>query len=125
MTDKIFPDMTKLTSTAMGSFKELGEINTRLFEQLTEYQMATMSKFFTDTPNKIKELSEAKGYKELVAAQSDVVKQYSDECLGAMRKTVQIMSATRDDLTKWVEKGLTVVSEAAEAVPMPMVKKVA
>jgi phasin family protein len=96
-----------------------------MFEQMTEFQMAAMSKFLTDTPNKIKELSEAKGYKELVTAQSDMVKQYSDECLGAMRKSMQIMSTTRDDLTKWVEKGMSVASEVAETVPMPMAKKVA
>lgn len=115
MQDKIYGDFTKASAAVMDSLKELGEINTRFVDKLAKQQMEAVNKYVTEGPAQVKTLAEVKGYKELLAAQSALIKQYNEEYMGLIRQTAQIVSDAKDEYTAWVEKGVAAVTPKAPA----------
>lgn len=115
MQEKIYGDFTKASAAVMDSLKELGEINTRFVDKLAKQQLDIVNKYVAEGPAQVKTLSEVKGYKDLLAAQSALVKQYNEEFMGVVRETTKIMSEAKDEYAAWVEKGVASVTPKATA----------
>lgn len=114
MQEKIYGDFTKASAAAMESLKELGEINTRFVDKLTKQQLEVFNKYVSEGPAQVKTLAEAKGYKDLLSAQSVLVKQYNEEFMGLIRDTAKILTDAKDDYAAWMEKGVAAVTPSAK-----------
>lgn len=86
------------------SFKELAEINKKSLEQITEQQLALFSLLVESNTKFFDTVSKAKGYKDLVSAQSEVTADFSGKALGIARNTADILNESKDEVTNWVEK---------------------
>lgn len=86
------------------SFKELTEINKKSFEQIAEQQIALFSLVVESNSKLFDTLSKAKGYKDLLSAQSEVSADFSGKALGIARNTADILTESKDEVSAWVEK---------------------
>lgn len=116
---------TNYSNTALASVKELGEINARAIEKLSEQQLDLLSTTLDTGIKQLTLMAESKGYKELLSGAATLIAAYNDKLMEAVRKSTNIMTTSKDDLTAWFEKGvettLAPIKKAA-AVKKPAVQ---
>ena len=106
MQTELFDQWTKFSKTSFGTLKELGEINAKAIEKLTEQQLALVTTWVEGSVKQLTLLGEAKGYNDVFAGQSELAAEYSNKLLGVARKTADALTESKDEFTTWVEKGV-------------------
>lgn len=86
------------------SLKELTEINKKSLDQIVEQQMAMFSLVVESNSKFFDTVSKAKGYKDLLSAQSELTADFSGKALGIARNTADILTESKDEVSNWVEK---------------------
>ena len=86
------------------SLKELTEINKKSLEQIADQQMALFSLVVESNSKFFETVSKAKGYKDLLSAQSELTADFSGKALGIARNTADILTESKDEVSNWVEK---------------------
>lgn len=102
---------SKLTKTGFDSLKELGEINGRLVERLSQQQLEIVNASLEATVKETQLLTQSKGYKDLVDNQSALSAEYNRRFLDIVRRTTDILTQARDELSAWVERGVEQVEQ--------------
>ncbi len=116
---------TSLGNNAYSSFKELSEIGTKATEKLAEQQLGLLSTVMDTGVKHLTLYSESKGYKDLLSDFTKLSTEYNDKLLDALRKTSEILTESKDELTLWAEKAIdTGLAPLKKATVLP-VKKVA
>lgn len=115
---------TNLGTTTYTSLKELGEINGKTFEKLTEQQLGLVTSCVDVAIKQTSLISDSKGYKDLLSGQAKLLTEYSEKVLEAFRKTADILTESKDDITAWVEKTVE-TSTAPLKKSVPPAKKAA
>ncbi len=104
------------------TLKQLYTINTNTVEQLVEQQLALASLGIEYATSQMKLASTAKGYKEVMSAQTDMAGDISSKMQGIARNTLDIMNESRDEISAWFEKSVKDaeknIKEAAKVVPI-------
>jgi hypothetical protein len=95
-----------LGKDALDSMKELGGINTRVIEKLTEQQQALMNTYLEASTKEIKLLSEVKDAKDLLTKQSALVSEYNGKFVEIVRSMNEILGECNNELPVWAEKGM-------------------
>lgn len=106
MQTELFNQWTKFSKTSYSGLKELGEINAKAIEKLTEQQLALVTTWVEGSVKQLTLLGEAKGYKDVFAGQSELATGYSNKLLGIARETADALTESKDEFTTWVEKGV-------------------
>lgn len=106
MPTELFDQWTKFSKTSFGALKELGEINAKVIEKLTEQQLALVTTWVEGSVKQLTRLGEAKGYKDVFAGQSELAAEYSNKLLGIARTSADALTESKDEITTWVEKGV-------------------
>lgn len=122
MNTAIIENVNKLGKSSYESVKEFYTINTNLAEQLIEQQLALVSAGVEYAARQLKLAGEAKGYKEQINGQTEIVTEFSGKVQGIARNTLDIFNETRDEVNAWFEKGVKEaekgIREAAKVVPL-------
>jgi phasin family protein len=117
-----FDQFNKLGMSTYETLKQLYTINTNTVEQLVEQQLALASLGVEFATSQMKLVSTAKGYKEVMSAQTDMAGDISSKMQGIARNTLDIMNESRDEISAWFEKSVKDaeknIKEAAKVVPI-------
>ena len=121
-----FENMNKLGKSAYEAIKEFYAVNTNIAEQVFEQQLALTSLGVDYFISQLQLASNAKGYKEMINGQTDIVTDFTSKVQGIARNTLDIINESRDEVNTWfeknakeAEKGLKEVSkEVSKVVPV-------
>ena len=121
-----FENMNKLGKSAYEAIKEFYAVNTNIAEQVFEQQLALTSLGVDYFISQLQLASSAKGYKEMINGQTDIVTDFSSKVQGIARNTLDIINESRDEVNTWfeknakeAEKGLKeVTKEVSKVVPV-------
>jgi len=103
MSAEIFEQWSKIARTGLDAIKELGELNTRLFEQASAQQLE-LTQASIDAGVKGAQLaSESRNYKEFVSGQTSLATEYGERVLKTVRKGNETAAGLRDEYGAWFE----------------------
>jgi phasin family protein len=110
-------DMTEnwnnIAKTAMNSIKELGNINVRVIEKLTEQQLAVLNTCLEASKKEIDLASKTKNPEDIINMQSELIAEYNTKLMGILQNTGAILSSCNSDITAWAEKSVTATTSKA------------
>jgi len=122
MTTTLIENVNTLGKSSYESVKEFYTINSNLAEQLIEQQLALVSAGIECAARQLKLAGEARGYKELINGQTEIVTEFNGKVQGIARNTLDIFNETRDEVNAWFEKGVKEAEkglrEATKVVPL-------
>lgn len=101
------------TEAAMESARRLGELNQRTFEKLFQ-QQADLAAFYMDAGARAMELmTKAKGYQDLLAGQTALLRECGERCLSAMREGMAFAQASGNEYGAVFQENLKRAQEQA------------
>ena len=104
-----------VAQAAHDSLRELGEINARLVQRLSEQQLEVLRTTMEASARETQLLSQPASYQSLPSQQAALVREYNEKFLEIARRTADILRETRDELTAWVQRGLDQATSTAGA----------
>ena len=90
MTNSLFDSFNSYGKTTYEAMKDLYSVNSNLLEQLIEQQFAFATLGIEFTTNQIKLATTAKGYKDVLSGQSDLVSELGSKIQGISRNTLNL-----------------------------------
>lgn len=106
MSNEIYDNVSKFGKTTYDSLKDLYAVNNNLFEQLLEQQYALMSLGVEYTTSQLNLAGTAKGYKEVINGQTEIVNNVNSKLQGISRNTLDIFNESKDEINNWFEKNI-------------------
>lgn len=108
--------MNNVTKNAYDAALEMGEINLRAWDRLAQQQVGLAQANVTSVSALARRVSEAKDYGGVVSAQTEAATDYAERSVEEARKTLDLMTETRDTLAKLAQRGLEeTMAEAKKA----------
>jgi phasin family protein len=111
--------LTNAGKSSYESLQELGTINAKAIQKLSELQFKFASYNIETGIEQTKLLTSTTNYKDLLAAESEIAGDYSAKAIDFTRLAASILSESRDEIMSWFEKGF----DKAETVSTPPVKR--
>ena len=113
MQKEIIDLIEKSTETAMESARKIGELNQRTFEKLFQ-QQADLAAFYMDASARGLELmSKAKGYQDLIAGQTALLRECGERNMAALRDGVAFANASTAEYSAMVQESVKLAQEQA------------
>ncbi len=128
MTDDITKQWNEISKTAIESMKELGSINTRVIEKLTEQQLAVLNTCMEASQKEIEMATDGKNAQNpqsLLKAQADLTAEYNSRLMNIVQSTGDILKDCNSDFTSWADKGMSIAQKSAAKSSSKMVNKTA
>lgn len=127
MSNEMIENFNKYSKSTYDSLKDLYAVNNNMIEQLLEQQFALVSLGVECATSQLKLAGTAKGYKELMAAQTDIVNDVSSKLQGISRNTLDIFNESKDEISNWFEKNMKEAEKGMKDVAkvVPVSKKAA
>ncbi|MEE9575734.1 MAG: phasin family protein [Gammaproteobacteria bacterium] len=116
MTTDITKKWNEISKIAIKSMNELGSINTRVIEKLTDQQLAILNTCMEASQKEIDLAASNKNVQDpqsLLAAQAELVAEYNSKLIAIVQSTGKILKDCNSEITSWADKGMNVTSEAA------------
>ena len=111
MTDDITKQWNEISKTAIESMKELGSINTRVIEKLTEQQLAILNTCMEASQKEIEMAASGKNAQNpqaLLAAQAELMAEYNSRFMNIVQSTGDILKDCNNEIMDWADKGMNV-----------------
>ena len=124
MNTAVYQNMNKLGKTTYEAIKELYAVNTNIAEQVFEQQLALTSLGVDYFISQLQLASTARGYKEIINGQTDIVADISNKVQGIARNTLDIINESRDEVNSWFEKNVQVAEKGLKEVTKEVSKVV-
>jgi Phasin protein len=128
MTNDITKQWNEISKTAIESMKELGNINTRVIEKLTEQQLAVLNTCMEASQKEIDLAASEKNVQDpqsLLAAQAELVAEYNSRLMSIVQSTGDILKDCNSEFTSWADRGMSVAQKSATKASSKMVNKTA
>ncbi len=128
MTDDITKQWNEISKTAIESMKELGSINTRVIEKLTEQQLAVLNTCMEASQKEIEMASSGKNAQDpqsLLAAQAALVAEYNSRLMNIVQSTGEILKDCNSEITSWADKGMSTAQKSVTKAAPKTVKTTA
>ena len=128
MTNDITKQWNEISKTAIESMKELGNINTRVIEKLTEQQLAVLNTCMEASQKEIDLAASEKNVKDpqsLLATQAELIAEYNSRLMSIVQSTGDIVKSCNSDLTRWADKSMSVAQKSAAKSSSKMVNNTA
>lgn len=109
--------LTNAGKTSYQSVQELGAINAKAIQKLSELQFKFASYNIETGIEQTKLLTSTTSYKDLLAAESEIASDYSAKALDFSKQAASILSDSRDEIMSWFEKGFKKVEVVASKTP--------
>ena len=119
MTDDITKQWNEISKTAIESMKELGSINTKMIEKLTEQQLAVLNTCMEASQKEIELAASEKNVQDpqaLLAAQAELVAEYNSRLMSIVQSTGEILKDCNSKITSWADKGINVAQKSAAKI---------
>ena len=116
MTNDITKQWSEISKTAIESMKELGNINTRVIEKLTEQQLAVLNTCMESSQKEIEMATSGKNAQDpqaLLAAQAELMAEYNSKLMEIVQSTGVILRDCNSEITNWADKGMNVTAKTA------------
>jgi phasin family protein len=111
MQKQIFEIFEKSTETAMESARKIGELNQRTFETMFQ-QQAELATFFMDASARSLELmAKAKGYQDLMAGQTALMRECGERGLAAVRTGISFATDSSAEYGNLAKENFKVAQE--------------
>lgn len=125
MQKDILSNVEKFNRVGLDSARRLGEINLKLFERLTENQLAFAAEYFETGYEQLKRLGESKDLQTVVQGQSRFVSELQQKVADHARRTAEVFADARGDYADLIESGLKAADIAPTAAKAAAGKKAA
>ncbi|MGH8583978.1 MAG: phasin family protein [Gammaproteobacteria bacterium] len=123
MQKEFIDQWASLGKSALESMKELGEINARIMEKMTEQQASILNTCLEASAKEIELVSAAKDPSELLAKQAALANEYNARFVEIVRATNDILTECKTELSQWAEKGMEKAVSPFTQSPAPKPKK--
>lgn len=121
MQQEVINQWATLGQNALDSMKELGGINAKVVEKLSEQQQQILNVYLEASSKEIKLISEVKDAKDLLAGQSALAAEYNGKFVEIVKNMQDFLAECKNELTTWAEKG--VEKTVAQFTQTPSKKK--
>ena len=113
MQKQIIEMFEQSTATAMESARKIGELNQRTFDKLFQ-QQAELAAFFMDASARGMELmTKAKGYQDLMAGQTALLRECSERSITAVRAGIDFANTSSTEYGNLVQENIQIAKEQA------------
>jgi len=126
MTDDITKQWNEISKTAIESMKELGSINTRVIEKLTEQQLAVLNTCMEASQKEIEMATDGKNAQNpqaLLKTQADLMAEYNSRLMNIVQSTGDILKDCNSEFTSWADKGMNIAQKSATKATTKTAKK--
>ena len=126
MTNDITKQWSEISKTTIESMKELGNINTRVIQQLTEQQLAVLNTCMEASQKEIEMAASGKNAQNpqaLLAAQAELVAEYNSRLMNIVQSTGEILMDCNSEITSWADKGMNITQKSAAKTGKKKAKK--
>ena len=126
MTDDITKQWNEISKVAIESMKELGSINTRVIEKLTEQQLVVLNTCMEASQKEIEMAASGKNAQNpqaLLKAQADLIAEYNSRLMSIVQSTGDILKDCNSEITSWADKGMSVAQKSATKAAPKTAKK--
>ena len=126
MTNDITKQWSEISKTAIESMKELGNINTKVIEKLTEHQLAVLNTCMEASQKEIEMATSGKNAQDpqaLLAAQAELMAEYNSKLMEIVQSTGVILKDCNSEITSWADKGMNITAKAATNTVKKATKK--
>ena len=106
MQQEVINHWATVGKNALDSMKELGEINAKIVEKLSEKQQQILNIYLEAGSKEIELISEVKDAKDLLAGQSSLAAEYNAKFVEIVRGMQDFLTECKSELTTWAEKGV-------------------
>lgn len=101
----------KSTETALESARKVGALNQRTFDQLVQ-QQAELAAFFMDAgARSLALMTQAKGYQDLMAGQTALLRECGERGISAMRSGVEFANASSAEYGNLAQENIKLAQE--------------
>lgn len=114
MQNEFIDNVNKAGKQAYDAAQEVSALNSSAFETLLAKQIEIANQFVAVSNKQAKIFSEFKDAPSAFQAQSDLVKEVSEQAANNARDTVEIMNKTRAAYDKLFQKGLKEATDVAK-----------
>lgn len=101
---------------AMEAAKSLGEINSKIAEQVIERQLAVANLFVEGSTHQAKLVQETKDVKEYWSKQASLTDEYAGKAMDLAKQNVELAQQAGEQYKAWFEQGFAQANEAASEV---------
>lgn len=108
--------MSNFGKNAAEAAKSLGEINSKIAEQVIERQLAAVNLAVEGSLNQVKLAQETKDVKDFWSKQSALTDEYAGKAMDLAKQNVELAQKAGEQYKSWAEKGLAQANEAATEV---------
>ena len=126
MTDDITKQWNEISKAAIASMKELGYINTKVIDKLTEQQLAILNTCMEASQKELDLAASEKNLQDpqtLLAAQAELIAEYNSKLIAIVQSTGDILKDCNIEITSWVDKGMNVTAKPTSKTVKKAAKK--
>lgn len=120
MQNDIFEQFVNAGKTSYENLQQLGSINTKALQKLTELQFSLATIGIEGSVEQAKLLGSTTNYKDLIAAESDLANQYSSKVMDISKQTADVLNESGEEIASWFEK---TAESFADTAKQPAPKK--
>jgi len=115
--------MSNFGKNAAEAAKSLGEINSKLAEQMIEQQMAAVNLAVEGSTNQVKLVQETRDVKDYWSKQAALSDEYAGKAMELAKKNVELAQKAGEQYKSWFEKGFAQASETASEATKEVTKE--
>lgn len=115
--------ISNLGKNAVEAAKSLGEINSKLTEQVIERQLAAVNLAVEGGVSQVKLAQETKDVKEFWSKQAKLTDEYAGKAMDLAKQNVELAQKAGEVYKAWFEKGFAQANAAATEVTKEVTKK--
>lgn len=115
MTNDITKQWDAISKTVIESMKELGNINTKVMEKLTEQQLAVLNTCMEASQKEIELAASGENAQDpqaLVAAQAELMAEYNSKLMKIVQSTGDILKDCNSEIINSTDKGMNIAQKS-------------
>ncbi len=112
-TNDLNQQLALMGKTALESMRDLGNINAKMVEKLSEQQLAILNTCLEASSKEIEIVTTCQTPNEILAQQSALADQYNQRMIDIVRTTNEVLEECKAELSVWAEKGVDTATKAA------------
>ncbi len=125
MQNEYIEQYTNAGKTSYAAMQELGAINSKAIQKLTELQFNFVTMNIENSIEQAKGFSGTTNYKDLLSTVSGFTSDYSTKLMDMTRQTTEILSESRDEVVSLIEKNLEISDKPTKIAVKRVTKKAA
>lgn len=114
MQNEIFEQFTQASKASYETFQQLGNINSKALQKLTELQFSVATLGIESSVEQAKLLSSTNNYKDLISAESELASDYGTKLVDLTKQTAAVLNESGEEVMAWFEKSAETITDTAK-----------